>query len=397
MKEELLQLKQDIIDISNDLKTNLADKGVTADGTLSELVNKVPDIDSNVLGEIGWNLSEQPFLKDAIEYAKEIQKKPNYAYTSDSQLIIFPKIDSYKIGNGTFAGSSLVFFPDNVNLSGTLYSAFTLSAIQRLDLRKFTNTGTSFYNAFNNCKHLKNLLVNEDFGKGVNAMNSAFSNCDMLDKLDYLNTEDCTNMNQLFHYCSRLQSIPTIDVSNVKEMSQAFFNCKSLKSIKLIGTIDKITSNNSVFEDCTSLTELIVPENFPIIASSYQYGHLKGIKVPKIVGSFDYTKCQCYGTFYYQWVFGFTSNTYVRYMVIKNIGSYQSGSYCNMEYSRVWGIANDEVPDARQSLIDSLITYSYDRATAGYSTQTWKLYPDVKALLTEDEIAQITAKGYTLV
>jgi hypothetical protein len=41
MKEELLQLKQDIIDISNDLKTNLADKRVIADGTLSELVDSV--------------------------------------------------------------------------------------------------------------------------------------------------------------------------------------------------------------------------------------------------------------------------------------------------------------------------------------------------------------------
>ena len=34
-------------------------------------------------------------------------------------------------------------------------------------------------------------------------------------------------------------------------------------------------------------------------------------------------------------------------MVIKNLGYYKSGSYLNMEYSRVWGIANDEVPDAR--------------------------------------------------
>lgn len=397
MKEELLQLKQDIIDISNDLKTNLADKGVTADGTLSELVDRVPDIDSNVLGEIGWNLLEQPFLKDAIDYAKEIQKKPKNRYASDSQLIIFPKFDSYKIEQGIFSGSSLVLFPDNVNLSGTLKNAFQQSAIQRLDLRKFTNTDTSFQNSFSNCRHLKNLLVNEDFGKGVNTMSQAFSNCGMLDKLDYLNTEDCTNMNQLFYYCSNLQSIPTIDVSNVKDMSQAFFNCESLKSIKLIGAIDKITTNNSVFEDCTSLTELIVPDNFPIIAATYQYGHIKGIKVPKIVGSFDLTKYQCYGSSYYQWVTGFAENKYTRYMVIKNLGYYKSGSYLNMEYSRVWGIANDEVPDARQSLIDSLITYSYDRAAAGYSTQTWKLYPDVKALLTEDEIAQITAKGYTLI
>lgn len=84
-------------------------------------------------------------------------------------------------------------------------------------------------------------------------------------------------------------------------------------------------------------------------------------------------------------------------MVVKDIGIDSKYDYINMEYSQVWGIANDEVPDARQSLIDSLITYSFDRAAAGYNTMTMKLYTDVKALLTDDEIAQITAKGYTLV
>ena len=83
-------------------------------------------------------------------------------------------------------------------------------------------------------------------------------------------------------------------------------------------------------------------------------------------------------------------------MVVKDIGIDSKYNYINMEYSQVWGINTDEVPDARQSLIDSLITYSFDRAAAGYSTMTMKLYKDVKALLTEDEIAQITAKGYTI-
>ena len=67
-----------------------------------------------------------------------------------------------------------------------------------------------------------------------------------------------------------------------------------------------------------------------------------------------------------------------------------------MTYSQVWGIANDEVPDARQSLIDSLITYSFDRATAGYSACRIGLASRTKSLLTQDEIAQITAKGYTI-
>ena len=65
-------------------------------------------------------------------------------------------------------------------------------------------------------------------------------------------------------------------------------------------------------------------------------------------------------------------------------------------YWNVWGVNDETNTDARQSLIDSLLTYSFDRATAGYSTCTIKLHSSTKALLTEDEIAQITSKGYTI-
>ena len=89
----------------------------------------------------------------------------------------------------------------------------------------------------------------------------------------------------------------------------------------------------------------------------------------------------------------------LRYVLLKDFGT---GSGCNsasFTYWPKWGIEDETVPlsaGARQSLIDTLITYSYDRATAGYSTCTVTLHADTKALLTQDEIAQITAKGYTL-
>jgi hypothetical protein len=37
-----------------------------------------------------------------------------------------------------------------------------------------------------------------------------------------------------------------------------------------------------------------------------------------------------------------------------------------MYISETWGLNSEEVPDARQSLIDTFITYSFDRAAAGY-------------------------------
>ena len=97
------------------------------------------------------------------------------------------------------------------------------------------------------------------------------------------------------------------------------------------------------------------------------------------------------------------------YMLVKNLGMQEScttaglkGYYWGTQigYIPTYNIHKqriiDAVADARQSVIDTLITYSYDRATAGYSTCTVTLHANTKALLTEDEIAQITAKGYTL-
>ena len=64
-----------------------------------------------------------------------------------------------------------------------------------------------------------------------------------------------------------------------------------------------------------------------------------------------------------------------------------------LHYVISWGTGSEE---NRQSLIDSLITYSYDRASNGMATATIKLHANTKALLTEEEIAQITNKGFTI-
>ena len=96
--------------------------------------------------------------------------------------------------------------------------------------------------------------------------------------------------------------------------------------------------------------------------------------------------------------YGATANK-LRYALLKDFGTGAGCTSASFTNWPNWGKEDETVPlsaGARQSLIDTLITYSYDRATAGYSTCTINLYADTKALLTQDEIAQITAKGYTL-
>lgn len=87
------------------------------------------------------------------------------------------------------------------------------------------------------------------------------------------------------------------------------------------------------------------------------------------------------------------SPSIIQYMLLKNIGTKSTFTSLSLRYQGVWGYGNEE---NRQSLVDSLLTYSFDRAAAGYSTCTITLHAGTLARLTNEEIAAITAKGYTL-
>lgn len=103
-----------------------------------------------------------------------------------------------------------------------------------------------------------------------------------------------------------------------------------------------------------------------------------------------------FGNISYSSLTGYSRTDNLRQITLADIGTNPSQKTVDCSYWSVWGVNTSYIPDARQSLIDSLITYSFDRAAAGYSTCTIKLSAKTKALLTEEEIAQITAKGYTI-
>lgn len=85
----------------------------------------------------------------------------------------------------------------------------------------------------------------------------------------------------------------------------------------------------------------------------------------------------------------------LRYIRILNLGKGSCPSY-NFTCARYWGEDTPEHPDARKSLVDTLLTDSYDRTAAGLAPITVRLYATVKNRLTDEERAAITAKGITL-
>jgi hypothetical protein len=92
---------------------------------------------------------------------------------------------------------------------------------------------------------------------------------------------------------------------------------------------------------------------------------------------------------YYQ----FISCPNLRYFVLKGIGS-DSAPNAYYDKLKYWGVPSDDEPDARQSLIDSLITYSANRS--GGDVQNLILSDNTKGKLTEDEKHTIQLKGYTI-
>ena len=85
--------------------------------------------------------------------------------------------------------------------------------------------------------------------------------------------------------------------------------------------------------------------------------------------------------------------TNIRYMEIPEEFWQVFGNSINWDFSTLsyWGTEGN-----KQCVVNSLINNTVDLVSGGYKNQTIKLSSSTKALLTSDEIAQITSKGYTI-
>lgn len=208
-----------------------------------------------------------------------------------------------------------------------------------------------------------------------------FYNCTGLKNIDFLqNTENISEMNGMFSQ-TRIQNIPeSFSYANSKSLNSMYSNTTMLKYLSKINNITGSWSNMFWGSSIVRVDEIQAADNNDYSAglSAYKLNH-------------SYT------------------TEYLRYILIKGLGSTEDETNWNgviynpsADFSgwRVWGIEDSNEPlsiGARQSLTDSLITYSIDRVEKGFKgIYTITLYSSVKALLTDEEIAQITAKGFTI-
>lgn len=277
-----------------------------------------------------------------------------YVHRSFPKLLIFPDIDfKHKDinGAGLFEGTkALSIHLKNINFTGDLNNLFS----QCTNLVDFTFSGLTI-------------------DSNVTSASGCFYGCSLTAVPDLFNGAQTglTDLSWMFQGCTNMT---TIDLSSwkfgqVTNMSQMFTNCSNTITIDISGI------------DTSQMTSISNMED--IFNYCYNLVRIRG--AIDLIGM-NLTDLPSLG-------YGVNSLTTITY---KNLGRNPEATsldfYIDDNYAH-WGLGDEE---SKQSFIDSVLTYSYDRAANGLPTLELMMRPEQKALLTEEQITAIQAKGYTI-
>lgn len=371
-----------IAGIKTDIRTAINGKGgsLTSGSPFSAYSAAISSLPSGGGGyppdwsQIGYTGAPQ-MVMDAFSYAKTIHDNwdPTVTniqgkFSNDKNLVYMPLVDTSRATNmnNMFAGCT------------------NLTTVPLLDTSSVTNMG----NMFSSCSRLTSVpLFNTS---ACSETTNMFYGCSGLTTVPLFDTSNVTYMEGMFSNCSGLTSVPLLDTSRVTSMSSMFNRCSGLTSVPAFNT-SACTTMGSMFSSCSGLTVIPALDTRQVTNMGSMFNGCQSLKK---ITSLDMDKCtNFYGMFTYSGI------DTIRFMLLKGLGTpSEVTSYSNTYMNRCyyWGVDSTDIPDARQSLVDSLLTYSFDRAAAGYATCEIKLSSSSYNQLTAQELADIQAKGYNI-
>lgn len=390
------------------------------------------------LTEIRECIEDVPDLTEAdIDYAKEIldawdpaTTSLNKAFQGDSRLVVFPKIDTSNVTDTAYMFDkcgSLGYVPwfdtSKVTSANFMFGWYDPHGhVKRLPDFKWNSLLRCYgpYTGLPELRHVPSPLdlssmvfISRLFAGGGTAMPRPFPEiilnqeksltirllCEVDDGQNLPMTEFPDNVVDLQELYGYSGDTPFGDMSHITIKARGCRNASGMfmrdMHITHAPQIDMpVVENMTNFLECVQ--DLVYVPDYSASAPLKMAGMFKPNnhtgKIRRIEGlNFArVTDDELFGGY-----FGSNWPQYeLEYLKVINLGQSSRTAYNDLASPRKWGTGSAE---NRQSLIDSLLTYSYDRAAAGMETCTIKLYPAVKALLTVEEIAAITAKGFTIV
>ena len=146
----------------------------------------------------------------------------------------------------------------------------TIEGIEYLNTQNVTNMGFMF----DGCSALRTLDLSSFDTKNVTNMKYMFYGCSTLETLDLSNfdTKNVTNMEYMFKGCSALNTLDlsSFDTKNVTNMQSMFNGCSALKTFDLSNFDTKnVTNMEYMFKGCPALTTIYASEKFVTTACEF--------------------------------------------------------------------------------------------------------------------------------
>lgn len=356
-----------------DFLTDVADairekKGTTDKINPQDFSSEIASIQSGGRdwSEIGYD-AEPSFIEEGLAYAKEIMDNwdnattnVQYKFQKDENLIFLPNLN----------------YDNATSIDAMCYQSRNLIYVDSIVAPKCTTA----YSLFEDCTSL--VGIREIYLPNCTSFLNLFKNTNLC-KVVLYSTGNVSIFDGFVQNCKSLDTL-IIDITSAISCNLLAAGASSLNKVTLVGDAVNVNNFQNSFRE-TSITEM---HELNSVSATNMHAMFYTCRYLQKIHGIDFTSVTNAAEFV-----GECRN--LRYLLIKNLGKSSLTSY-TFNTTTNWGVANDEIADARQSLIDSLITYSYDRASNGMSTAIIKLSANTKALLTEEEIAQITNKGFTI-
>ena len=184
----------------------------------------------------------------------------NSAWVEDKQTVA---AINTKLGNGTivhivFDKSFRTYTPTSLRrFFEDLTKLETITGLEYLNTENVTDMGHMFYS----CSSLTSLDVTHFNTENVTDMSYMFSDCSSLTSLDvtHFNTAKVTDMSAMFYSCSSLTSLDVthFNTAKVTDMNRMFSSCSSLTSLDVANfNTAKVTDMSYMFRNCLALTSL---------------------------------------------------------------------------------------------------------------------------------------------
>ena len=365
---------QDLIEAKADMKSAIESKGVTPTGGLStyaDAIGQIPSTDSK--SYIGISFENSTGMERTGVFDSSAITSMNSLYSGLYKLKIAELIDTGNVTdmNCMFRGCRALEVVPKYNTSNVtdmsymFGGCYNLSTVPLFDTSNVTNmshmfdTGEYFYEEYTPYMLSSVPQFNTS---NVTDMSYMFRGCYNFSTVPLFDTSNVTNMSHMFDMShisesinKSISSVPQFNTSNVTDMSYMFTRCINLTAIPAINT-SNVTNMECMFENCINLTTL--PE-------------LDCSNVTNIHGIVYIANSE-------------KSGSLINLGGFKNLGKQESLNTPLAIYSTI----------SRQSMLN-IVNGLYDRATAGYKSLYISI-PHISELLTDDEIAIATNKGWAV-